>query len=120
MHAASKSEARLKIALWFGILTGPVAWLVQLQTAYALVVWSCTHGQVFVLRLVTMLFVLIGLGSLGLCVQSWRKTPQIAPSNDRVEMSRFMAALGMMISGLFSALILVQALPTLILSPCIE
>src|SRR5690242_10115527 len=41
--------------LWFGVLTGPALWGVQLQLTYMLVPWICQHqNRHFLLHVVTL------------------------------------------------------------------
>ena len=42
------------VALWFGALGGPVAWLVDLQIRYAIVAYACQHHAGWIMWLVTL------------------------------------------------------------------
>src|SRR5207253_543375 len=42
------------VALWFGALGGPVAWLIDLQIRYAAVAYACRHHAGWIMWLVTL------------------------------------------------------------------
>ena len=104
--------------LWAGVLVGPTAMLIQLQTNYALVIWACAHSQVWPLHVVSFvaLFVTIVAGLLAYRV--WRRVTASEDSGGPFARSRFMAAVGVMISLLMCATIVAQWLPVFIHDPC--
>ena len=108
------------LALWTGILAGPVAWLLQFEIRYALVPWACATGHLFALHLVT-------LGGLALAAAggfiAWREWQRCGKEWPQAKggppmRSRFMAVLGLLTSILFLLAILAQAIPSFILNPC--
>src|SRR4051812_42943577 len=107
-------------ALWFGVLAGPVAWLLQLQASYALVLWFCAKHESLPLHLATSTFLAIaivgGLISLG----QWRSESVDEANGPEpiFDRPRFMALLGMMTSSLFALIIIAQWIPVFVLNPC--
>ena len=106
------------LALWIGVLGGPVLWLVQLQTLYMLVPWVCTSGKHWALYLASSVFFILAGAPL---VVAWRCRQTVDPEfRDSVGSGRriFMANLGVLVSGLFLLVILAQAIPSFFLNPC--
>jgi hypothetical protein len=108
------------VALWTGILAGPVAWLLQMQTGFALVPWACATGHVFVLHLVTLAGLLIAAAGALVAWRDWRRFGKEWPKGKggRQMRRRFMAVLGLLTSVLFFFVILAQGIPSFILNPC--
>jgi hypothetical protein len=111
-----KSNPRENTLQWFGLLTAPVAWLVQFQLNYALVRWVGLHQTYWPLYLVSAVFLLIALGAFGLSYRNLQVAKQGGVGDDHANMrGRFFATVGMMVSALFSLLIIVQAIPNFVL-----
>ncbi|HEV7859215.1 MAG TPA: hypothetical protein VGO91_11405 [Pyrinomonadaceae bacterium] len=109
------------LALWVGLLCGPLAWLLQLQVGYTLVPWACAHDvNAISLHLVTVVALL--LTSLGgfISWRNWQRTgkKERDDEGEAVSRSRFMALLGLFTSAMFFLTILVQGIPSFILHPC--
>jgi hypothetical protein len=107
-------------AEWSGILTGPIVWLINLQTTYALVHWACLHKQLYPLRLAAVFFLALTLvaGFVSLNIfQKLKHEASVTPPED-IARQRFMVSLGMMSSALFSLAIIVQGLATFFINPC--
>ncbi len=94
--------------LWAGVLAGPLAALTQLQANYALVLWVCGSGQRWVLHFVSLLALLVAAGAGLLSWRNWQKAG--ADWNDEgagpIPRSRFMSAVGMLVSA-HSALVII-------------
>lgn len=108
-------------AQWFSLLAPPVAFLAQLEANFAMVRPLCARDDRLPLHLVTLGAILVCAAALLVAWRAWRSvagpwpdyvTPAPSPR------SRFMAALGMLTSGLFLVLLLAQAIPAFVLSPC--
>src|ERR1043165_2807828 len=97
-------------ALWAGLLVGPIVMLVQLQTNYALVLWACNTGHEWVLHLVSLLALLITMAAGLLAWSNWRRAG--AEWDDEgagvIPRSRFMALVGVLISGLIALVNIAQ------------
>ena len=101
---------RSSLALWSGILCGPIAFAINLQLRYALVSWACAQGSGTVL-------VWIAVPLVAMCIVgaflSW--TGFRIDSEGR---ARFMAYGGLILSALFALSILASMIPDFFLSPC--
>jgi hypothetical protein len=106
--------------LWFGILAGPLAFLLNLQLSYMLVQPVCVTAQHLVLHLVPIGALLLTASGGVSAWRSWRRTGQVESSTAGgvLPRSRFMAGVGLLTSGLFTFVIVAQWLPNFILSPC--
>lgn len=107
--------------LWFSLLAPPLAFLVQLEANYALVSWACARGDRLPLHLITLAALVVAAAAWLVAWREWRAvrgpwpdyvTPAPSPR------SRFMAALGMLVSALFIVLLVAQAIPAFVLTPC--
>ena len=107
-------------ALWAGVLAGPLAMLTQLQVNYALVLWACGAGREWALHLVVILALVVAIAGGLLSWRNWRRAG--AGWEDEgagpLPRSRFMAAVGILISALLSLVIIAQWIPIFVYSPC--
>jgi hypothetical protein len=108
------------IELWLGLLLGPIAALLQLQTNYALVSTACTSGKAWPLHLVSLTGVLIALCA---ALVSYRCWVRLGASWDEepagtVGRARFMSAVGILISLLMLLVNIAQWIPVFIYGPC--
>jgi hypothetical protein len=108
------------LALWTGILAGPIAWACDLLASYALVKWICTSQRLSALHLISLLaLVVVGIGAL----VAWR-TLRLAsrPLSHEGALSRqrarFMATLGLASSALFALTIVAGAIPPFMIDAC--
>jgi hypothetical protein len=106
--------------LWFGILAGPVAFLLNLQLSYMLVQPVCVAAHRLVLHLVPVGALLLTTSGGVSAWRNWRRTAQAESSKAGgvLPRSRFMAGVGLLTSGLFIVVIMAQWLPNFILAPC--
>lgn len=106
--AGQFKEGAGPLALWAGVLAGPLATLTQLQVNYALVLWACgAGGREWPLHLVSLLALLVSIGAGLLSWRNWRLAGEWGEDDAGVlPRSRFMAAVGMLIS-LHAALVVV-------------
>lgn len=96
------------VALWTGILAGPLAWTLSQQVAYLLATLDCSHGKDLALSPVMILTLLLALGGALLSWRNWQRLGGDWPNADggvRAR-SRFLAASGLALSG-YSALVIV-------------
>jgi hypothetical protein len=113
-------EDRGLLLLWTSMLTGPVAWGLNLQVGYALVKWACSREQVFVLTLVAIVTFAMTCGGAWL---GWTLLLKVRDTADEggarpIDRSYFMAVMAIALNVLLALLILVSALPQAVLSPC--
>ena len=97
------------VALWTGVLAGPIVWAIDLEARYALVNYVCVKHAGWIMWLLTIAALLLtGIGLL--C--SWRgwidDTPRV----------RFMAVAGLFIGGMFALAIISMAIPDLFMRAC--
>ena len=106
--------------LWFGILAGPLAFLLNLQLSYMLVQPVCVTALHLVLHLVPVGALLLTVSGGVSAWWNWRRTGQAESSKAAgvLPCSRFMAGVGLLTSGLFILVIVAQWLPNFILTPC--
>jgi hypothetical protein len=114
------ARPRGKLALWTGVLGGPLAWSAQLQFGYALSRFSCTREWPAGLHHAeTLVFLLAGVASTLLAGREMARLRRSEPDEAGVlGRSRFLAGLGFVTSGLFSLVILAQWIPMFFISPC--
>lgn len=107
-------------ALWCGILLGPIAALSQLEANYALVLWACGAGRDWPLHLVSIIALVITLLAGLMAHRVWKRAG--ARRDDEgpgaTPRARFMAMVGMLISGVMLLVILAQWIPVFIYGSC--
>jgi hypothetical protein len=105
--------------LWLAIIIGPIAWLVYLQTAYALVPWACRRPTGGLIALLAAGVLALALSSAGLAAawQAWRRVDR-TEGGTAVARVRFMALTGIGTSALFVLVVVAGMLPLLLLAPC--
>ena len=97
------------VALWTGIVAGPLAWAANLQAKFALIHYVCVNQAPWIMWAITIAALLVtAFGAL--C--SWRAWVDDSP---RV---RFMAIGGLLIGAAFALSIIAMAIPDLFLHPC--
>ena len=106
--------------LWAGVLAGPLAALAQLQANYALVLWVCGSGQRWVLHAVSLLALVVTAGAGLLSWRNWRKAG--AGWEDEgagpVPRSRFMSAVGMLVSAHSALVVIAQWVAVFVYGAC--
>lgn len=112
--------ARHLVALWLGLLLAPVAFLVNLEVAYALVPTACSAGTRLPVHLVHFVSLLIAVSGGLISWRYWNAEGRQLPANEAAAAARnrFMSGLGILTSGLFGLVILSQWIPSFLLSPC--
>lgn len=113
-------DAKELWTLWAGQLLAPIAFLLNLELAYALVPAACSRGsELLVHGAHAVCLVLAALGTLA-AWRSWRSTGETWPggAGGRLARSRFLAGTGLLLSLLFVLVILAQWIPSFVLNPC--
>jgi hypothetical protein len=108
------------VALWAGVLVGPLTVLTQLQANYALVLWSCKTGIKWPLHLVSLLALFFTIAAGTLSCTNWFLLSDRAVEDGAgsISRSRFMAVLGTLVSILMSTVIIAMWLPIFLYGPC--
>lgn len=103
-----------------GLLTAPLAFLIHLTINYAVVPHACSSGHMFASHLVTALFLLVVFAGTFIAWRNWQQVGRGEPSEAAsvVERSRFIAVVGLMLSGLVVLLFIAQWIPQFLISPC--
>jgi hypothetical protein len=121
-RASLDSGPRL-LALWIGILAGPLAWAAQLETNYALSYVACEQRHSWMLHLASA----IALALIAVAAwTTWRAAPPLGPvehsSTDPAETAlvraRFMASGGLALCAFFFIVVMATEVPALVLQPC--
>jgi hypothetical protein len=107
-------------ALWVGVLLAPVAFLLNLEVAYALVPTACSSGNELPVHLTHLACLLLTLYGLVTAWRSWKLVGTTWPggAGDPLARSRFMAGTGLLVSAMFVVVIVAQWIPSFILDPC--
>jgi hypothetical protein len=128
----SRDEGRRSLKLWFAVLGSPVAWTGHLGANYSLEEWfacspSAHHpGEILGVGVETV-SILLNTAMLVIAVLSglvaygcWKKLKgqQGEEEDDTTERSRWMAFAGMVEGALFTGIILLGYLPTLMIGVC--
>ena len=120
----SAGERRQALALWSGVLAGPVVWLTLLQTNYVLSYVACETRQTWFLHLAVAVSVVI-VGAAGLW--AWREArapylaePLTAPVSEGTRQGRiaWMAHLAALSSAFFVLVIISMSIPAAVLKSC--
>lgn len=99
--------------LWFSVLGPPAAWFASLVVGYFAVHEVCRVHSPLAPRIVSLLALAVALAA-GLTGRAiWRR-------HEAQERTRFMAQIGVMSGGLFSLIMLLQILATLLIPTCHE
>jgi hypothetical protein len=108
------------LALWAGVLAGPIATLTQLQANYTLVLWACGSGREWPLHLVSLLALAVTAAGGLLSWRNWRRAGASFEDGGAgvAARSRFMAAVGIMISALTALVVVAQWIAVFVYGPC--
>ena len=110
-----------KVSLWTGVLGGAIAWSLQLQAGYAISRFSHEHPWLTgVHHAVSAVSVIAAAACALLAWRDWRRLGGGSPRGTEPGVpgrSRFLAALGVISSGLFALVILAQWVPVFFLDP---
>ena len=112
-------DARRIAALWAGLLLAPTAFLISLELGYALVPAACRTGRTLPLHLVHLACLLLAV--VGILVARGHRGPSDvteADANNHTAQAWFMGQLGVALGLLFALVIISQAIPGFVLSPC--
>jgi hypothetical protein len=114
------SSKRSTFAQWFGILAGPLAMLANEQAQYALVPWACYNGLHFALHIPPIVFLAITAVAAALALGEWRAGGGGEPdaASGVLARARFLGALGVATSVLFSLIIVSMWVADAFLNTC--
>ncbi|HET6836606.1 MAG TPA: hypothetical protein VFH24_01120 [Gemmatimonadales bacterium] len=111
---------RIIRTLWIGLLVPPVAFLLNLEAAYALVPTACSEGTAALVHLVHLISLLLAVFGGVVAWRAWQQSGATWPggAGGRVSRTQFLAGLGALMGLLFIVVILAQWMPSFILDPC--
>jgi hypothetical protein len=103
-----------------GVLFAPLGFLLSLQANYLVVRWACAYGWMILLYVVSSAALVISAGGMLLSLRNWMAAGQHWPVDTFgiLSRNRFLAVLGLLMSGLFLILVVAQTIPIFILNPC--
>lgn len=120
-----------RLALWFAVLGGMIAWVIHFWLGFALVEITCRtefpqfsalglSGLQLLMAVVTVLF---GGVALVAAIVAWRVQARAGPVTDRDSdhpraLASFMGRTGLYLSGFFLAAIVLAAVPAFMLRLC--
>jgi hypothetical protein len=106
--------------LWIAIFAGPVIWMISFAARFSLTPWVCSKQWKPGLYLITILAVVIAVGSAGLAWAEWKQLGEEWPGQQGTSLarSRMMAISGVLLSSLSALLILSQGLADIVLGAC--
>lgn len=103
--------------LWYGVLGAPLAWLVRISAASALVPYACATGRVWTLHATTAAALALALGAAAVAWRGWRRS-KAGEGRRPGTRSHLLALSGVLLSVLFTAAILLEGLAPLFMGPC--
>ena len=108
------------LALWTGILAGPIVWLLSFEANFALAPWACVFQAKLALYIVSLLALALAAASGMVAWRQWTGLGRELPGDGEgaVPRLRVMAIGGLFMSGMFFLVILAQAIPELVLGAC--
>jgi len=112
-------SSRAQTAQVTGLLIGPLAFGADLLLSYMLVEHSCSTGHFYVMHVISVVCFLIVLGGAWMSWQQYQRAR--GGSNDGgspLDRSNFLGLLGTLSSLFFAVVIIANALPRFVLSPC--
>ena len=108
------------LALWYGVLAGPIAFMTQFQLKFMMVPWACAIGSQIWLTVVTVVALAFPV-SAGLI--SFRMWSAAGPSLEdeqggQIGRTRVMGICGIALSAMFALAMIAQAIPDFIIGAC--
>jgi len=108
------------LALWIGVLGGPIIWLLSFEARFALAPWACTFQTKLALYAVTLLALALCAACGLLAWRQWKALGGYGPSDNSGALPRstFMAIGGIVLSAGCFVIVFAQAIPEVILGAC--
>ena len=119
---ANNQRVVSEFSLWIGVLLPPIAWAVQMQTNYTLASFECHGGSRTPVFLIAAVALLVTLATGTVAVFNFQRVRALWNDNESGIGSRqaFLAALGVLTSGMFSLVIIAQGVATMMIHPCLR
>ncbi len=105
------------VALWSGVMAGPIAFGLDLGLRYALVEWACVHGTRWMLTAISIPLLVLALTGIPL---GWRgrRIGEDATLDRVAKRVRFMGESAIVLSSVFALTIVASAIPDFFIHPC--
>ena len=118
--ANASSRTKRNLALWTGLLAGPVIWLCSFEANFALAPWACLFQAKLALYLVSIFALILCAASGVLAFKQWKAIGTEWPDDAGVALprTRLMAMGGVALSASFFLVVLAQAIPEVVLGAC--
>lgn len=103
--------------VWAGIAVGPLAWGVAVAASYALVPVACDLGSRLPLHGVRLVTTAVAAAATWAALGAWRRS-RGASAAAPIERTALLALCGVALSGLSTALIVLEGVANFVLDPC--
>jgi hypothetical protein len=106
--------------LWFGMLAGPLAFLVNLQVMFLMVPYACFHGWRTGLFAFPLAMAALSIGAAAVAWRNWQRNGREWPGEQGGPQprSRFMAAVGVALSAMMLLVVIAHWLPVFFVDAC--
>ncbi len=107
-------------ALWYGLLAGPIAFMMQMQLQFMLVPWTCSIGSQWWLHLVTIVALVFPISAGFIAWRMWTAAGMGSEDEQggQIGRTRAMGLAGIILSGMFGVAMIADLIPSLILGAC--
>ena len=115
-----RAQGGSSLTLWFGILAGPIAWIISLNLAYNLVQVACDQQSFLTMHLVSAGTLAMALFGGYVALREWNAIGAgwLDEDGGVIARRRSMSALGLLNGALFSFVIFGQWMANLAFGPC--
>lgn len=106
---------------WFGVLGAMLAWSVESGISYAGTAHACSTGRYYLLYINSVVAIVVSIAAIAVAYRTYRLGTDAGSSSAEGSLAgrtHFMGLLGLLNSGFFTVVVLANALPRFILSPC--
>ena len=116
----SDEQATTPKGLWLLMIAGPVIVAAEQQANFVLVRQACSMQRNVTLYLVTIVALLLTIGTAIIGVSIWRRTGAAWPTeaSDLANRIRFISVVGILSSAMSFLVILAQGIATVTFNPC--
>jgi hypothetical protein len=122
--AAQNAESLVRppglIALWYGVLAGPLVMAAEQEADFALVHWACLNDAVWVLRLIDLVALILVAAAALVAWRCWTQAGRENPDDAGgiPAATRFMALGGVGLSAMFFLAILSHGISMFLIGVC--
>ncbi|HEX4748181.1 MAG TPA: hypothetical protein VH302_01445 [Bryobacteraceae bacterium] len=108
------------LALWIGLLGGPVIWLCSFEARFALAPWACTFQNKWALHGIAIAALIFCLCCALIAYGQWKSISNgdLSPDAGAIPRANFMAILGMFVSSGCGMIVIAQSIPEFVLGAC--